>query len=463
MKCVRISPGAGGEWDAPKLSGADYIEVPLDSFGGIPAGKLWLLASRYGVPVIATFDGEVRSQESAKLLERAIQAHFDLIEIPLEMDVEVRARLAALARKSGVKVVISQRMSRPPVSAEELVRSFRKGSDAGAEVLKLSLPLAKARELRMLMDALRMSKGTCTRFLAAGGPLSTLASLAPADIVYGGINDQEPLALDILSKRGERTRLFALLGTPPHHTLMLEMLNAGFGALGADCIAVPVMPEPSDLGDTITLLGEMGFEGLVAGVPFREEMRKHVSTERGQAQGPVSAAVMRNGKLDGHDTVGPAVLAALDAVGIRLRRRKALVLGSGGGAHAAASALVSGGAGVSIAARRLKKALALASLAGCRAAPLDKVPSILKGTNLVVSAVPAYSSIVPANLLRREMVVVDLVCEPKETPLLEAARKAGAMAVPGTAVLVHHAAGALKLFTGTRPPLNVLEKMVETE
>jgi len=463
MKCVRISPGHGGEWEAPKLAGADYIEVPLDSFDRIPPGKLWLLASRYGHPVIATLDGDSRSQESAKLLEKAIQAHFDLIEISLEMDVEARTRLAALARKSGVKVIVSHRMHRPPLSADELVRSFRKCADAGAEVLKLSVPLSKVRELRFVLDALRISKGALTRFLAVRGPLSTLASLAPSELVYGGTRGQEPLDMDILSKRGEHTRLFALLGAPPHHTLMLDMLNAGFSALGADCIAVPVMPDPADLGDTITFLGELGFEGMVAGAPFREQMHKHISTQPGEGHGSVSAAIMRNGKLVGHDTVGPAVLAALDAVGIRLRRRKALVLGSGGAAHAVATALVSGGVSVLIAARRLKKALALASQAGCRAAPLDKVPSILKCTNLVVSTVPADSSIIPANMLRREMVVVDLVCEPNETPLLEAARKAGAMAVPGNAVLLHHAAGALKLFTGTRPPLHALEKMMETD
>jgi shikimate dehydrogenase len=53
-------------------------------------------------------------------------------------------------------------------------------------------------------------------------------------------------------------------------------------------------------------------------------------------------------------------------------------------------------------------------------------------------------------------VVVDLVYDPLETPLLRAARVAGAPAIDGLGMLVHQAAVAFESWTGVAPPLDVM-------
>jgi shikimate dehydrogenase len=63
-----------------------------------------------------------------------------------------------------------------------------------------------------------------------------------------------------------------------------------------------------------------------------------------------------------------------------------------------------------------------------------------------------------ADLLRPGHVVVDLVYDPVDTGLLEAARAAGARAVDGVGMLVHQAAHAFTLWTGLEAPVGVMER-----
>ena len=63
---------------------------------------------------------------------------------------------------------------------------------------------------------------------------------------------------------------------------------------------------------------------------------------------------------------------------------------------------------------------------------------------------------VPADRLGAGQVVVDLVYQPIETPLLAAARARGAMPVNGIGMLVHQAAHAFRAWTGEDPPVEVM-------
>jgi shikimate dehydrogenase len=62
----------------------------------------------------------------------------------------------------------------------------------------------------------------------------------------------------------------------------------------------------------------------------------------------------------------------------------------------------------------------------------------------------------PADRLRPGHVVVDLVYDPIETGLLAVARSAGARTVDGLGMLVHQAAHAFTLWTGTDAPVSVM-------
>jgi shikimate dehydrogenase len=69
-------------------------------------------------------------------------------------------------------------------------------------------------------------------------------------------------------------------------------------------------------------------------------------------------------------------------------------------------------------------------------------------------------TIVTADLMHRNLVVFDIVYNPVNTRLLQEAKKAGAKAIDGVMMLVYQGAEAFKIWTGSTPPVDVMEKAV---
>ena len=64
-------------------------------------------------------------------------------------------------------------------------------------------------------------------------------------------------------------------------------------------------------------------------------------------------------------------------------------------------------------------------------------------------------------LLSRDALVYDLVYNPRETPLLREARKAGARTLGGLPMLVYQGAESFRIWTGKEPPLDVMFRAAE--
>ena len=63
--------------------------------------------------------------------------------------------------------------------------------------------------------------------------------------------------------------------------------------------------------------------------------------------------------------------------------------------------------------------------------------------------------------LHRDLVIYDLIYNPQITPLLKIARRAGVKkAVNGLGMLIHQGALAFQIWTGKKPPVDVMKKAV---
>jgi shikimate dehydrogenase len=165
----------------------------------------------------------------------------------------------------------------------------------------------------------------------------------------------------------------------------------------------------------------------------------------------------------GHNTDGAGFLrglrhdASFDPAGARC-----VVLGAGGAARAVVRALDGAGAAeVVVVNRSPDPASIAASLAGGR----GRVGSAddVAAADLLVNATPvgmhgAAAGRLPcaASSLHDAQVVVDLVYDPLDTPLLEAARARGATAFNGVSMLVFQAAQAFELWTGCEAPVGAM-------
>jgi shikimate dehydrogenase len=183
------------------------------------------------------------------------------------------------------------------------------------------------------------------------------------------------------------------------------------------------------------------------------------------AIGAANTLYRAGGRLYGDNTDAPGFLADLHArfSDLPAHDGRALVLGAGGSARAVVYALAGSGWQVTVAARRVEQALALVdslagslpvgSLRGCSltaTALIDFMPIDLLVNSTPLGMTPAIESNPwPAELpLSNCACVYDLVYNPRETRLVQAARRDGLPAACGIGMLVEQAALSLERWTG---------------
>jgi shikimate dehydrogenase len=251
--------------------------------------------------------------------------------------------------------------------------------------------------------------------------------------------------------------------------------NAGYRALGLDWVYVgfPVAAEGADAVAVLRGLGGSGVAGFNVTMPHKLAAAEAVDRLAGQAAvvGAVNAVEVTGSELVGWNTDGEGLASFLvretdtDLDGCAL-----VVIGAGGSARSVVSGLVLAGAGsVTVLARDPGRAAALAPMAGegpFRALPLEASGSAsasaeaVGAADVIVNATPVgqegEAPLIPVESIRPGTVVVDLVYHPLETPLVQAASRAGARAYGGLGMLVHQAALAFEIFTGRSAPLEAM-------
>jgi shikimate dehydrogenase len=273
---------------------------------------------------------------------------------------------------------------------------------------------------------------------------------------------------------GPRVVRLAVFGDPVAHSLSPAMHRAALRTLrlrgSYDRFRVPV----ASLAPALRAAAALGFRGVNLTIPLKEAALGCVDrlTVTARRAGAVNTVTVRGGRLEGHSTDGEGLLRSLrDAwPGWSPRGGRIVLCGAGGAARSVAFALADGGAkSLTIVNRSRPRAVRLARTLGTLTrtrtvvvAPAS-VPawrSLLAQTDLLVNATSVGmhgGSPVPAAALRSGLGVVDLIYTPAVTPLLKAARRAGAPAVNGAGMLVHQGALALERWTGRRPPVTVMK------
>ncbi|MHB0859278.1 MAG: shikimate dehydrogenase [Anaerolineae bacterium] len=269
-----------------------------------------------------------------------------------------------------------------------------------------------------------------------------------------------------------RTRVVGVIGWPVAHSLSPAMHNAAFRALGLDWCYVPLPVAPGGLSAAIAGVRALGLQGINATVPHKEALLALVDerTSEAQAIGAVNTVLVRGQRLVGHNTDAAGFLRSLREVGFEPRGCRALILGAGGAARAVVYALAAEGAEVTLVNRHVERAHLLAeafrSLPGRIVAgpwQTDYLAQATPGVELIVNTTPlGMWPEVDVNPWSDEVALpvgvlwYDLVYNPRETRFLREAREAGARGLDGLPMLVHQGAEAFALWTGVKPPLDVM-------
>lgn len=247
-------------------------------------------------------------------------------------------------------------------------------------------------------------------------------------------------------------KLFAVAGSPVFHSRSPVMFNGAFRALAVDGHYVRLTA--GSALEVVATARAMGLDGLNITSPFKADIMEHLDGVEADAQrvGSVNTVVRKDGRLIGSNTDVAGVLGALRSAAFEPGARKAVVLGAGGAARAAAFALLSAGARVVLANRTFEKAREAARDLGCEAVPLDGLSCALERAGLLVSAVSSPGPLVDPSLLRPGLTVLDALYG-QPTALARDAAAAGCSVIDGREWLLSQAAPAFTLFTGLDAPL----------
>jgi shikimate dehydrogenase len=264
------------------------------------------------------------------------------------------------------------------------------------------------------------------------------------------------------------TRLAAVIGSPVRHSRSPALINAAFASAGLDWAFVALEVAPGDAAAAIDAMRVLGLGGLSVTMPHKHDVIARLDrlTPDAAALDAVNCVAWDGDELVGHNTDGWGLLESL-AVDQDLHPQglRCVVFGAGGAARSVVRSLAEAGAAeVVVVNRTPERAEVAASLAGRAGrvgdlADVGHADLVINATSVGMGASPddRTSTVVGAERLGPGQTVVDLVYLPVETPLLRLAVAAGAQPVDGIGMLVHQAARAVALWTGTVPDVAAMK------
>jgi shikimate dehydrogenase len=224
--------------------------------------------------------------------------------------------------------------------------------------------------------------------------------------------------------------------------------------------------QPTEVGALLTAVRLAGYDGLNVTHPCKQVVLEHLDelSDDAAALGAVNTVIFRDGRAIGHNTDWSGFARSFDRGLPDAPVDDVVLLGAGGAGSAVAHALLSLGT------KRLTvvdldgdRAAELAEALGARfgagravSGDLARLPDALPGADGLVHATPTGMAgrpglPLPAELLRPDLWVADIVYRPLETELVRTARGLGCRVLDGGGMAVYQAADSFRLFTGIEP------------
>lgn len=252
-----------------------------------------------------------------------------------------------------------------------------------------------------------------------------------------------------------RALTFRLLGEGITYSASPAMMTAAFSALDLPHRYVIADISAGEVAATVAAMRSDEAGGANVTVPHKAAVAAlvdEVSDVAHEAQA-VNTVVRDGVRLIGHNTDMPATVEALERL-CPGGAEHALVLGAGGVSRAVQLALRKLGVGRVTVLRRSDGSI-------------GRLARVIASADLVVNATPVGTgtdeTLVPAELLRPDLAVLDLVYRPSPTRLVRAARAIGAPAEAGAGILLGQAWRSLELWLGHPAPVDVMRAALAAE
>ena len=270
----------------------------------------------------------------------------------------------------------------------------------------------------------------------------------------------------------------AVIGDPIAHSRSPQRHNPALTARGMNAQYIRVHVPPGSVAEALRLFARHGFLGVNCTIPHKFEALEAVDVLDPLAKtlGAVNTVAIREGRLHGYNSDGPGFLASVrEAFATEGKGLRVLLFGAGGGAGRAVAVqcALAGCAKLWLVNRTAEKATALQEEIATLAPSLkttalpwldDALAAAFKDADLIVNASPVGMKALDAplfdvSLLRPSHLVYDMVYRAEgTTPLISAAKAAGAKTCDGLVLLLHQGAVSFAHWFGEPVPLEVMRR-----
>jgi len=275
------------------------------------------------------------------------------------------------------------------------------------------------------------------------------------------------------------TKIYAVIGDPIAQSLSPQLHNGLFKEIGADALYLPIAVKSEDLEKLVDGFRLMNFGGFNITKPHKMEIMKYLDRLDPLAEkiGAVNTVVYRDGEMVGYNTDGFGFIRSIESkIEIPKDELTILILGCGGAVKSVAMALADWGIKKVIIANRTAakaeelanqineswpgKAQAIGMAPDALKKAVDEATVVVNGTSLGM-ADTAQQSPLPKELIRKELLVYDMIYSPPVTQLMKDAKGIGAQTENGLEMLLYQGLLAFELWTGIFPDPMFGKKLLE--
>ncbi len=276
-----------------------------------------------------------------------------------------------------------------------------------------------------------------------------------------------------------------LIGSPVAHSLSPRMQQAAFDAAGIEARYTLWETPAASLAEHIAALRSPEMLGANVTIPHKTSAMSliDICDPLASKVGAINTIVNHDGRLIGYNTDVHGFIRALakhagQLFEAKMQQKRAVIAGTGGAARAAAIGLLERGfAEITLLGRNtthLEELQAhLQKLAAAEAVPVTiharqfgsrDISSLLSRAHLLVNATPLglheKDDRLPLDVLvlPASAIVMDMIFNPPETPLLRAAQAHGCQTLNGLSMLLYQGALAFQCWTGLDAPLEAMRK-----
>ena len=256
---------------------------------------------------------------------------------------------------------------------------------------------------------------------------------------------------------------YAVIGHPIGHSLSPAMHNAGFKDVGFSGFMAAF--DVTDIQSAVSGIRALGFKGAAITIPHKVSVMPFLDDVDPTAKeiGAVNTITNHDGFLRGcNSDVNGAITALLEKTNIKGKR--VAIIGAGGAARAVAYGVIKEKGEVTLYNRTRNRGMSLAAALNVPFFPLNDIETlecdILINTTSVGMHPYVKETPVSGNLLKKAMVVMDIVYRPLKTQLLLLAEEKGCLIIDGLSMFIHQAAFQFYLWTGIPAPTQTMRQTV---